>query len=170
MADRADIQADAVTLLDLLEGDREYHAPLFQRPFVWEAAQINRLWSDIRALLEGEERIRFLGAIVLEERHKIQPTDPRSYWIIDGQQRLTTLYLLLCALCVLASSSGDMELSENIRTRLFNQHGRRRDEPKIRPTVPDLTQFNRILRSIPDATPKLLPDQGNKVGKLSEGL
>lgn len=168
MPSGSDIHAEAVTLLELLQGDQEYHAPLFQRQYVWADSDIERLWGDIRGLLDGEERIRFLGAIVLEERHRPAPTDPHSYWIIDGQQRLTTLYLLLCALTTLASVYGDIDTADEVRSRLLNQHGKRRNEPKLRPTVPDITQFNQILRSVPDTEPKLTPDQGPKSGRMTD--
>ncbi len=75
-------------------------APLFQRPYVWQQEeQWEPLWNDIRriaeALVAGESaKPHFLGAVVLEYR-AVPLGRPDARWIIDGQQRLTTLQLLM---------------------------------------------------------------------------
>ena len=77
--------------------------PLFQRPFVWdEEEQWGPLWSDIRRLTETRLRdpmsnaTHFLGAIVVQA-HESQIGALPGNNIIDGQQRLTTLQLLMDA-------------------------------------------------------------------------
>src|SRR6266705_1895389 len=79
--------------------------PLFQRPYVWnEDDQWEPLWNDVVRVAEKVlERTRdrpqphFLGAVVLQQVHR-QTGLMQERTIIDGQQRLTTLQLLLDAL------------------------------------------------------------------------
>src|SRR4051812_3825392 len=79
--------------------------PLFQRPYVWnEENQWEPLWSDVirvadRVLSRPTDRHypHFLGAVVFQQLQK-QTGQMQERTIIDGQQRLTTLQLLLDAL------------------------------------------------------------------------
>src|SRR5678815_4710975 len=79
--------------------------PLFQRPYVWnELNQWEPLWSDVvrvaeRVLNHSADKIfpHFLGAVVLQQVQK-NTGQMQERTIIDGQQRLTTLQLLLDAL------------------------------------------------------------------------
>lgn len=65
--------------------------PQFQRPYSWTLEHIEELWSDLMRAL-GDDY--FVGSIVLYNDSK----DPVAVYITDGQQRLTTLIILLCAL------------------------------------------------------------------------
>lgn len=96
------MKADAYPLSTVFGTDRQLFAPLFQRRYVWQKeVQWEPLWSDLMKLVEAalaEEPVRpyFMGAVVLEQMPvPIGKPDARS--IIDGQQRLTTLQLLLAA-------------------------------------------------------------------------
>src|SRR3982751_4632486 len=79
--------------------------PLFQRPYVWnEENQWEPLWNDVvrvanRILESPRDKVRphFLGAVVLQAAHS-DTGDMPARTIIDGQQRLTTLQLLMDAL------------------------------------------------------------------------
>src|SRR6185436_10569140 len=78
--------------------------PLFQRPYVWnEENQWEPLWQDVQRVAErlldeaaGSPTPHFLGAVVLQQvQNPVGSMQERI--IIDGQQRLTTLQLLLDA-------------------------------------------------------------------------
>lgn len=79
-----------------------YQVPLFQRPYVWTAERNwDPLWEDLQSLLDkylmhGEVRPHFLGAVVLEQLPQ-QTGGVESREVIDGQQRFTTLQLMLIA-------------------------------------------------------------------------
>lgn len=75
-------------------GDYEFEIPEYQRPYAWGAGESLQLLSDLAGALERDtEEPYFLGSIVLVKA----PGDPRSE-VIDGQQRLTTLTILLALL------------------------------------------------------------------------
>ena len=74
---------------------RQYIIPVYQRNYEWTKDQCEKLFSDI-LVAEKNDKTHFCGSIVyapLKEENKIQ-----YYIIIDGQQRLTTIYLLLKAM------------------------------------------------------------------------
>jgi hypothetical protein len=71
--------------------DALYQIPRYQRPYSWGVDQLNKLWDDLREAQESEPNY-FLGSIITSK-----PEDASKYLdIVDGQQRLTTLIILLC--------------------------------------------------------------------------
>jgi len=64
----------------------QLHVPLYQRPYSWTTEEVDQLWEDITTLIDAEH---FMGSIVLNDETPLRPQ------VIDGQQRLTTLMLLL---------------------------------------------------------------------------
>ena len=69
-----------------------YRVPMFQRDYSWTEQEWDDLWQDIVAMLEpGGEQGHYMGYLVL------QSNDERNYDIIDGQQRITTLSLIVLA-------------------------------------------------------------------------
>src|SRR5690349_14822500 len=84
-----------------MQGEIQLLVPLYQRPYAWERDQLRQLWSDIEvqaeALAKGQAASHFLGSVVLAPGPDLSPS--LSQWVVvDGQQRLTTLLLALCAL------------------------------------------------------------------------
>ena len=91
-----------------------YEIPPFQRPYIWtQEQQWEPLWEDLSSLAEtlaasGQAEPHFLGAIVLQLRHTSIGQIPTRE-VVDGQQRLTTIQLLLDAIqefCVEAGFDG----------------------------------------------------------------
>lgn len=68
-----------------------YTVPVYQRSYAWQAEQIEQLIRDIQDAVESNEDNYFLGNLIVTNRG----TEFADYEVIDGQQRLTTLYLLL---------------------------------------------------------------------------
>lgn len=68
-----------------------YTVPVYQRSYAWRSEQIEQLISDIQDAMDHHEDHYFLGNLVVTTRR----SEPAEYEGIDGQQRLTTLYLLL---------------------------------------------------------------------------
>lgn len=97
------MEAHPRTLSVVFQRDVRLTVPLFQRPYVWSAErQWEPLWDDVLATLartahEDPVTSHFMGAIVLEQRRAATGSmEVRE--IIDGQQRLTTLQLLIAAI------------------------------------------------------------------------
>jgi hypothetical protein len=98
------MKADAVPLLDLFEKKMRLEVPLFQRQYVWSREQQwEPLWEDVSRkfgeFIEGRSDgpVHFLGAMVLDQK-QTPTTHVERRQVIDGQQRLTTLQILLAAL------------------------------------------------------------------------
>lgn len=102
------MRTDKATIFDLFENRRRYIVPLFQRGYVWTRDdQWEPLWDDLVA--QAAEVVRheshpssklhkhFLGALVLNQTQTALARVP-IVEIIDGQQRLTTLQILLAAI------------------------------------------------------------------------
>jgi len=82
-----DLSVDRMALNRLLAVDGEqFQVPPYQRPYAWGPEQIDELWDDIVSTLGSGH---FIGSIVLNTEDKHRPQ------VIDGQQRLTTLLMLL---------------------------------------------------------------------------
>ena len=80
------------TFRQLMGNGLSYRVPLFQRDYSWGTDEWDDLWQDIVALFEADpEPAHYMGYLVL------QSADHRGFDIIDGQQRLTTLSLLILA-------------------------------------------------------------------------
>ena len=92
------MKAGEATLQKILNTSRQFIIPIFQRNFSWEKKQFKQLWTDIqRASKFTRERTHFIGSIVYIDMGT-PAGRPQQLMLIDGQQRLTTLSLLLCAL------------------------------------------------------------------------
>jgi len=93
------MRAKDANLLDLLKKAQQFVVPIYQRVYSWEAAECERLWDDIiRAGSHERLGAHFTGSIVTVEREQGTLTSAEPYLIIDGQQRVTTVSLLLAAL------------------------------------------------------------------------
>lgn len=131
MATTQTLEADPVTLQNLFSADNELRCPLFQRPFVWKRGSIDQLWADIDTLLAGEYDVRFLGALVFDNDFASTANRAGLYWIIDGQQRLTTLYLCLLALVEIADEAGDSETAGDLVDQyLLSRKKGKQESPK----------------------------------------
>jgi len=101
---------------DFIEPNKKQYAiPVYQRNYEWSKEQCVKLFEDI-VLAYKKDRTHFCGSVVYAPLKQ----DPKMnyYIIIDGQQRLTTIYLLLKALLDLADSESTKEV---IADTLFNK-------------------------------------------------
>lgn len=87
------------TINDIFQRSVEYSIPRYQRNYVWKEVNWRELLVDIRFSMNNGDDIpwsHFLGTIVLSKLNNEKGID--RYEIIDGQQRLTTIYILIIAL------------------------------------------------------------------------
>lgn len=151
------MHAETRTLTHLFQLDVRYVVPLYQRPYVWSARhQWGPLWEDIatvadHVLYEGatsKSPAHFLGAIVIEQQEN-PPGSPQRFLVIDGQQRLTTLQLLLAAAARTADDMGCADEGDLLRRLTSNNeklaHGDERF--KVWPTNANRAVFRAVMSS-----------------------
>lgn len=84
--------------------------PVYQRPYSWGEEQCLQLWDDILACGRSREETHFTGSIVTMQDGSASPAGVAALALIDGQQRITTIALLLVALARYASAHPDERL------------------------------------------------------------
>lgn len=90
------MQASLKSLLDVLgKSDTQYVIPVFQRTYSWSKRQCEQLWTDMMGANETKS-MHFMGMLIVMPEEHLGDIGRAS--IIDGQQRLTTLTLILIAL------------------------------------------------------------------------
>lgn len=108
------------TYRQLMGNGLRYEIPKFQRDYTWEAEQWDDLWMDIKLLLSNEEDGHYLGYLVL------QTANNKEFIIIDGQQRLTTMSIMILAvlksLVDLATAGIDSENNLKRKESLLNSY------------------------------------------------
>lgn len=101
------MRATEAKLLDFLKKSPQFVIPIYQRTYSWAERECRQLWDDIlRTGSNDDIAAHFVGSIVYIERGLYQVTSQSPLLVIDGQQRLTTVSLLLEAL---ARELGDSE-------------------------------------------------------------
>lgn len=91
------MDARKANIYKFLSGDKQYIIPVYQRIYSWEIEECKRLWFDIVDMQKKNKNGHFVGSIVSITEND-SPSDMSKFTIIDGQQRITTLMLLLLAL------------------------------------------------------------------------
>ena len=84
-------------IFEILNGNKQFIIPVYQRFYSWDIAQCKQLWNDIVEMQKKGKVGHFVGSIV-NIAEQTMPTGVQKFMIIDGQQRMTTLTLLLLAL------------------------------------------------------------------------
>ena len=93
------MKADATPLLKFLRNAPQLSIPIFQRTYSWTFEQCNQLWEDIvRVGKNPAVTAHFIGSIVYLEKDLSSMSNRSSLLVIDGQQRITTVSILLEAL------------------------------------------------------------------------
>ena len=166
------MKADTRTINQLFELDVRYVVPLYQRPYVWnESNQWEPLWEDISVLVEHQlvpktapdsAWSHFLGAIVLDQETQAPGSIP-LYTVIDGQQRLTTLQLLLAAASKVASEVGANVDAQILQSLIINNPLKASGEQvfKVWPTNSNRRAFTAVVG--PDGTPPGHKDDPNNL-------
>ncbi len=143
------MQASETRLQPIIEGTKQYVVPLFQRAYSWTKKEWDMLWDDLVFLLENAEpESHFIGSIVTMQTNSV-PEGVTKYLLIDGQQRLTTIIILLTAMHDVATVLPDTgTLDQRIeQTLLVNPFAEGMDHYKLMPTQVDRMSFIGIVGS-----------------------
>lgn len=151
------MKAGPIEIGRLLLGHHRFCVPIYQRHYVWTLdKQWEPFWNDIRTkaierLANRQRRfMHYMGAVVLEARGGFSTRHVPSYQVVDGQQRLTTFQLFLCAARDFALKHSFNSIADTISSYLFNDNQRLMEKPeveifKVWPTQYDRELFQDIL-------------------------
>lgn len=142
------MQASETKLQPIIEGTKQYVVPLFQRSYSWDKKEWDVLWNDLAELCEMDHpRTHFLGSMVTMPTTSV-PEGVTKYLLIDGQQRLTTIFIVLALLRDQAKQSGQKQLADEIEnTLLVNPYKSDLDYYKLQPTQVDRLSFHQLIHS-----------------------
>src|SRR5438876_1045816 len=102
------MKAQEHQFLPFLNGKKQFIIPIYQRTYSWLREQCEQLWNDIiRAGTDQEMPGHFIGSVVYIQQGIMLFGNVPQFLLIDGQQRLTTLLLLLTALAEKAENEPD---------------------------------------------------------------
>ncbi|MDQ3662414.1 MAG: DUF262 domain-containing protein [Actinomycetota bacterium] len=150
------MQVGESTLITLIEGQKQFQVPLYQRQYAWVDSQLSQLWDDVleqydlltpdeAGAIEHSAPTHFLGSVVLAPSPMIQAHGVNSFLVIDGQQRLTTLLLALCALRDHMGSKPTVERFNELY--LINKYEKGLAYYRLLPTQSDRESFFACIRS-----------------------
>jgi hypothetical protein len=134
---------------DLISGDNVLEIPLFQRPYMWKESHYKALLQDISDIDEETNAAVFLGVIVTFGRPS-GPGRPPVWMIVDGQQRVTTLYMCVMAAVELAARVGELDWASDILGRylLVRPMSGLSVNTKLVPSFNDREQFASLWKRI----------------------
>ncbi len=140
------MKGDAQPLIKFFDGsDKRFIIPLYQRNYDWKEDNCEQLFQDLMKLHNSERRSHFFGSIVSSIQ---QGTEDR--FIIDGQQRITTVSLLLIAM-VNANKDGQIEATDSklvekiFKRYLVDEYQEDERKVKLKPIKKDMQAFDALL-------------------------
>ncbi|WP_055070024.1 DUF262 domain-containing protein [Clostridium massiliamazoniense] len=142
------MKANEKELIRFLEAsDTNFVIPVYQRNYNWKKEQCKQLYDDLVAMIKNEYKNHFFGTVVsiYNDSGRI-----REYLIIDGQQRTTTISILLLAIYNIIKK-GDMTSCNIIKEKilnqyLINQYASEESKIKLKPIKVDSIAFERLFK------------------------
>lgn len=114
------MQAREAKFLEVIEKSPQFKIPIYQRSYSWTERECRQLWDDvIRAGQDEAISVHFMGSVVYVEEGLSNIAHKAPVLVIDGQQRLTTVTILLAAL---AESVGDTEPIDGFSSRKIKNY------------------------------------------------
>jgi len=156
------INATKDKLRSYFGGDVQYIVPYFQRPYVWDEDNWVSFWENIlqifRDYQEGKDREHFIGTLILKQK-TAEELGQNQYDLIDGQQRLTTVSILLR--CFYDSCKGNLpKLKEQINRLLILENAKGEKFIKIKNCRIDLPYFTAVIQ---EGKTETLPNQEHRI-------
>jgi uncharacterized protein with ParB-like and HNH nuclease domain len=142
------MKANETIIQPMIEGTKQFVIPLFQRTYSWSNTQWRQLWDDIMDTQNLEEsKSHFIGSVVSMSVESA-PHEVQQYLVIDGQQRLTTISLILILIRDLAREDKDFKLAEEIHENLLvNKWESGDNHYKLLPTQVDRHTYKKIIET-----------------------
>ncbi|WP_404816547.1 DUF262 domain-containing protein [Streptomyces thermolineatus] len=150
------MRAQEITFLKLVQGDKQFQVPLYQRTYSWGREQLQRLWDDVSELVDQQlagaaPAPHFLGSVVLAPG-QLQAGGVQRWLVVDGQQRLTTLMLAFTALRDHFRETGQDRFADRVHKQvLANEFHEGLDHYRLLPTQADRDAYIACLGATPRA-------------------
>jgi hypothetical protein len=147
------MHAAIVATEKLLHGSSVYLIPHFQRSYSWGKKQWQRLWDDVLALAADHNApSHFIGPLVCRQLQRGPGDSIGRFEVIDGQQRLTTISILLGAMRDHARSEKEDDSADQIHEDYLVHHRRLGNERfKLVPRLQDRRVWNALVERAPHA-------------------
>lgn len=146
------MKAKETNFLKLMESQfNQYIVPIYQRTYSWGEKQCQVLWEDILKISKRKNSDRhFIGSTVCYKPDEIDlPGQIKKEIIIDGQQRITTLSLLMIAIARTYEKIGQENVATVIRKNyLINEDGKDEERYKLLPTNQDKETYLALVDGI----------------------
>lgn len=142
------MKGDGIQLFSYLEGpSHRYIIPVYQRRYDWKIENCKQLYNDLLRLSKTKVGNHFFGSIVSDV---VGAGSTTEYHIIDGQQRLTTVTLLLLAIAKLVEKgeveSQEVDLNDQIMERfIISKWAKEDDRIKLIPVKRDRKALNHLI-------------------------
>ena len=145
------------TVRNLFDSPIVYVIPNYQRTYVWnEEDQWEPLWLDVVGIaqsLNENSKPHFLGATVIKGKG-VLVEEAKQYSVVDGQQRLTTIQLLLASVVDVFSRYDDLSelknVAESLTTNWIGRAPSKSEPDKIKPLGKDFLSFTEVMRTSRD--------------------
>lgn len=147
------MNGSAQMLFQYMEGSsKRFIIPVYQRNYDWQIEQCKQLFDDLVKLSKSGSKSHFFGSIVSAQDNA---TGMQEYLIIDGQQRLTTVSLLLLATHNLLSIGSITAKKTRLQDKILEEYLIDKFEPddtkmKLKPIKEDSTAFSSLLSDTSD--------------------
>jgi uncharacterized protein with ParB-like and HNH nuclease domain len=146
------MEATPTQIINYFSGFKQNLVPLFQRPYTWGERQWRTLWDDILMFYGSAEHdlksTHFMGAVVTMPARSV-PVGVSKFMVIDGQQRLTTIAILLCAIRDGLSPAEDIPKRRIQNHYLTNDGYEGLEVFKLLPTQGDRAAYSPMIQSSP---------------------
>jgi hypothetical protein len=136
---------------------KRFRVPAYQRSYSWESEHVAALLQDINDAIQSKEKEYFLGSIVvtgpIEGKHDV----------VDGQQRLTTVSLLVSAIKDIFADKGDHEVVVSVKNDYLASTDRKtkEKEPKLTLNEVDNELFQELVENNEDFDPSKFQRQSH---------
>ncbi|MFE2551761.1 DUF262 domain-containing protein [Streptomyces sp. NPDC059355] len=150
------MHAQETTFSKLVQGEKQFQVPLYQRTYSWQREELQQLWDDVQELVEDRLEGRaasghFLGSVVLAPE-RIAAGGMQRWLVVDGQQRMTTLMLAFTALRDHHRGRGADKKAARINDLLLvNTYQDGTDSYRLLPTQADREAYIACVDSLPKA-------------------
>lgn len=150
------MKAASANLLSIIKGPKQFVIPIYQRTYSWQLSQCEQLWKDIIRINSSEDmQGHFIGSVVYLQESIQTIADVPKLLVIDGQQRLTTVSIIIAALANFLHENEDIKI-ETSSSRLKNYYLLNSEEDgelryKLLLTRKDKEAWFNIIKGIPQS-------------------